>query len=76
METFANRIQLMAGELTRNVQVDLGDERAVMRHLQGAGFSHGEIIAGMDMAIDTARIERVNDQILSGLAGGEWPGAA
>ncbi len=76
MDTFADRVCVMAQEFTRNVNVDLGDERAVMRHLQGASFSSGEIVAGMDMAIDTARIDRVNDQILSGLAGGEWPGAA
>lgn len=76
MVLFSDRVQLMARDLTQNVQIDLGDERAVMRHLQGAGFSHGEIVAGMDMAIDTVRVERVNDQILSGLAGGEWPGAA
>lgn len=76
MVLFSDRVQLMARDLTQNVQVDLGDERAVMRHLRDAGFSPDEIIAGIDMAIDTARIDRITDQILSGLAGGEWPGAA
>lgn len=75
MTSFAERVMLMARELTRNA-VDLGDERAVMAHLQGAGFTFGEIVAGLDAAIDTARVERVNDDILAGLAGGEWSGAA
>jgi len=75
MTSFAERVTLMAIELTRNA-VDLGDERAVMAHMQGAGFTYGEIVAGLDAAIDTARIERVNSDILAGLAGGEWPGAA
>lgn len=76
MAYFAERVALMARELTKNTSVDLGDEAAVMRHLQSAGFGPGEITAGLDEAIDTARIDRINDQILSGLAGGEWPGAA
>ena len=75
MVLFSDRVNLMARELTRNA-VDLGDERAVMSHLQGAGFTFGEIVAGLDAAIDTARVERVNEDILAGLAGGEWPGAA
>lgn len=79
MTSFAERVTLMAIELTRHA-VDLGDERAVIAHLQGAGFTYGEIVAGLDAAIDTAidtaRIERVNSDILAGLAGGEWPGAA
>jgi len=75
MVLFADRVNLMARELTRHA-VDLGDERAVIAHLQGAGFTFGEIFAGLESAIDTARIERVNEDILAGLAGGEWPGAA
>jgi hypothetical protein len=75
MTSFAERVTLMAIELTHHA-VDLGDERAVLAHLQGAGFTFGEIVAGLDAAIDTARIERVNSDILAGLAGGEWPGAA
>lgn len=75
MVLFSDRVNLMARELTRNA-VDLGDERAVIYHLESAGFARGEIIAGLDAAIDTARVERVNDDILAGLAGGEWPGAA
>lgn len=75
MTSFADRVNLMARELTRHA-VDLGDERAIIGHLQGAGFTYGEIVAGLDAAIDTARIERINDDILAGLAGGEWPGAA
>ena len=75
MTSFAERVTLMAIELTRHA-VDLGDERAVIAHMQGAGFTYGEIVAGLDAAIDTARIERVNSDILAGLAGGEWPGAA
>lgn len=73
MVLFSDRVNLMARELTRNA-VDLGDERAVIGHLQGAGFTSGEIFAGLDAAIDTARVERINEDILSGLAGGEWPG--
>jgi len=76
MAYFAERVALMARELTKHTAVDLGDERAVIAHLQGAGFTYGEILAGIDSAIDTARAERVNDDILAGLAGGEWPGAA
>ncbi|MET3352331.1 hypothetical protein V5F32_05080 [Xanthobacter oligotrophicus] len=75
MVTFSERVVLMARELTR-CAVDLGDEAAVMQLLQGAGFSSAEIFAGLEMAIDTARVERINDDILAGLAGGEWPGAA
>lgn len=75
MVLFAERVNLMARELTRHA-VDLGDEAAVIQHLQGAGFSRDEIFAGLEPAIDTARIERINDDILCGLAGGEWPGAA
>lgn len=76
MVLFSDRVTLMAHELTRNAKVDLGNEAEVIDHLRGAGFSPDEIDAGMEMAIDTARIDRVNDQILAGLAGGEWPGAA
>lgn len=75
MVTFAERVNLMVRELTRH-DVDLGDERAVIHHLEGAGFARGEIIAGMEAAVDTARVERINEDILAGLAGGEWPGAA
>lgn len=75
MVLFSDRVLEMARELTRH-NVDLGDERAVISHLQGAGFAYGEIIAGLDAAIDTARVERINEDILAGLAGGEWPGAA
>ena len=71
MAYFAERVSLMARELTRNTTVDLGDEAAVMRHLQSAGFSSGEIVAGLDEAIDTARADRVSEQILYGRAGGE-----
>jgi hypothetical protein len=34
---------------------DLGDERAIIRDLRQAGFSHGDILAGMDEAIEIAR---------------------
>ena len=75
MVLFSDRVNLMARELTRHA-VDLGDERAVDRHLKAAGFSSDEIDAGIEAAIDTARVERINEDILAGLAGGEWPGVA
>jgi len=67
MTYFAERVSMMAHELAKNTSVDLGDEAAVMRHLQSAGFSSGEILAGLDEAVDTARADRVSDRILRGL---------
>ncbi|MBB6306266.1 hypothetical protein [Xanthobacter tagetidis] len=75
MAYFAERVALMARELTKHTAVDLGDEAAVMRHLQSAGFGPGEITAGLDEAIDTARADRVSERILYGLPEAEHQAA-
>lgn len=75
MVLFSDRVDLMAGELTRST-CDLGDGREVIRLLRSAGFTEQEMDMGIEEALERARFDRINDAILSGLAGGEWPGTA
>lgn len=74
MVFFSDRVDLMARELTRSA-CDLGDGREVIRLLRSAGFTKQEMDMGLEEALERARFDRINDAILAGLAGGEWPGA-
>jgi hypothetical protein len=47
--------------LLANGEVDLGDERAVIRFLKDAGNADGEIIIHSDSAIERAREIRASD---------------
>lgn len=58
--TRADLIQKMVAAL-RPIEVDLGDERDVMRKLQALGFLSGDIVALIDDVIDETRPLRALD---------------
>lgn len=63
MTSQSNILDNMAASLIDH-DIDLGDERAVILHLNQAGFLSRDINELMDAAIHRARIERAHSSVL------------